>query len=782
MVDFDPKVRSRIAFRVVIPAKPSKRKPQKKKEGALLHQLLQTKIDRLIKQAPPFQHGELQQAKEVILVSTQTVYKHYLPEFSAKQLAQASLPKMIRYYQQVEQASRKASIDSFVIIADQLVAEGKSLSPTTVQKLLDELILSPQDFQAIQPLLITPKKQRFPASKYSGPGQAALEEAEGGTPFLFLPERAKLLLLAGLTYPIRSSLTTSPEATFDLTDPLSGQPIREQIQTTITSQGINRAAYENLREITSEVKSLALYCLGLTPQALNQTIEGQRQLGVPQNAPVLKMLRIFYQDMISLEKEVGLPLKLVPAWAQAKAEIEPVVKRIQVGTHRVLSRSFPRRLTYGLQARTRTRFLTWGIRNQLYDLRGSTDSRVRVYNRVLLPVNRLSRAINHRLFQPIIVSLSRTTFGKTLGLAWARTKSLGLQAAYFTGKKGFGRAIGLGIKKAGIWLAAKLGLTAIASVIGTPIGGAITFIATELVPRLIKGVGRLLSWPFRTLKNLLFGKERRAERAVYGFGGLMQWMTSGEFFGEKDWGFFKWIFIGIFALLFFLGLFIGNILPSSAWLQNLVPSETRYIEPHLPGRKEIASQNLEKIFEEVARQYCVPKAIIMAISQMEAGGTWSYRDEEVTNFSTPDWWEKEGCKMDEKVVGDCTKGYCYDTCRVTDLCPSYSVVGPMQFEESTWNGYKNQLEDDLSHEPHRCNLRDSIFAAAMKIKADSGTGSSECTDWNKETVRRATRRYCGSCGIAEECGTNPTAECEQQHRACGYSYCEAVWLLYNEYR
>ena len=176
---------------------------------------------------------------------------------------------------------------------------------------------------------------------------------------------------------------------------------------------------------------------------------------------------------------------------------------------------------------------------------------------------------------------------------------------------------------------------------------------------------------------------------------------------------------------------------------------------------QIKSLVLQGIFVDAAKRACVPPELMLAIAQREAGGSFNYTDEQVARFTTPDWWLTAS---DEEL----RQGYCYNTCADASLgCIGSDVQGIMQFERGTFNGYIDELRAILGHEPNRCNARDVVYAAALKIKANSGTGAGECSGWGDDAVRQVAGRYCGGNCV--------------DSAACGRGYCEDVLQKYKNY-
>lgn len=176
---------------------------------------------------------------------------------------------------------------------------------------------------------------------------------------------------------------------------------------------------------------------------------------------------------------------------------------------------------------------------------------------------------------------------------------------------------------------------------------------------------------------------------------------------------------------------------------------------------QIKSPVLQGIFIDAAQRACVPPELMLAIAQREAGGSFNYTDAQVAQFTTPGWWLTAS---DEEL----RQGYCYNTCADASLgCIGSDVQGIMQFERGTFNGYIDRVREVVGHEPNRCNAKDVIYAAAFKIKDNSGTGAGVCSGWSDGAVRQVAGRYCGG-------------DCVDSS-ACGRGYCEDVLQKYKNY-
>ncbi|OGY08119.1 MAG: hypothetical protein A2782_03855 [Candidatus Blackburnbacteria bacterium RIFCSPHIGHO2_01_FULL_43_15b] len=185
------------------------------------------------------------------------------------------------------------------------------------------------------------------------------------------------------------------------------------------------------------------------------------------------------------------------------------------------------------------------------------------------------------------------------------------------------------------------------------------------------------------------------------------------------------------------------------------------------------SENLKGIINSAAEATEVPAPLLLAISQTEAPGAFSYTDEDVKFFSTDNWWA--GSPYDTL-----KKGYCYNTCSDPSLgCPNNDVRGATQFEAATWRslindnasrglvGIQSVLQSKFGLNKtitadDRCNVAAAFVGTAVKIKRDAGATPA----WDEPTIRKVAGAYCGTC--------NPS-------RACGPDYCGTVWRLFKSY-
>ena len=169
----------------------------------------------------------------------------------------------------------------------------------------------------------------------------------------------------------------------------------------------------------------------------------------------------------------------------------------------------------------------------------------------------------------------------------------------------------------------------------------------------------------------------------------------------------------------------------------------------------LTSETLKDLFINAGTSYGVPAPIIASISLIEFSATWQLSDDKVQEYSQPGAKYPESCNEKKEEIKD------PDTGEITE---TKIWNGPMQLLTTEWEKYKNAVTDSTgeSRTPEICNIKDSIYAAAKKIKNDSGIDPSldGCFIWEQAEVIKAAEAYFGQC---EEDGVN---------------YCDQVWQYY----
>ncbi len=155
---------------------------------------------------------------------------------------------------------------------------------------------------------------------------------------------------------------------------------------------------------------------------------------------------------------------------------------------------------------------------------------------------------------------------------------------------------------------------------------------------------------------------------------------------------------------------------------------------------------LQTFYDYVGGQVGVPQCVIEAISYMELTSVFNYTPEQVNQYIQPGqvipncpWNSCSAAGHMQMTMGTDDRGSssCNRCCwqgNCLNSCPN------------AWASYGNAVNeyDGASHQAHVCNLRDSTFAAAKKLKRDSGTPAGD-RNWDQNAMYEAGRRYFGEC-------------------------------------
>ncbi|QQG44515.1 MAG: hypothetical protein HYW86_01190 [Candidatus Roizmanbacteria bacterium] len=215
--------------------------------------------------------------------------------------------------------------------------------------------------------------------------------------------------------------------------------------------------------------------------------------------------------------------------------------------------------------------------------------------------------------------------------------------------------------------------------------------------------------------------------------------------------------------------FLKIFFPSSSGFQNNI-SQLSADSPNnnqLQPQEAISVKSLRELFSEIEKKVQIPARIIEGVMLVESPGLLN---PESPNFLT-----------DEQVQEYSRPGAVIPGCRA-NAC---SAMGPMQMTTgidnsgssscsdcglnvcpNAWAGFGDSVNTfgGYSHLSNPCNLRDNIYAAAAKLKDNSGAGSGV---WTKEQVYRAAERYYGSC-----------SDKYRYERLDNKTYCEFLWWYY----
>ena len=193
---------------------------------------------------------------------------------------------------------------------------------------------------------------------------------------------------------------------------------------------------------------------------------------------------------------------------------------------------------------------------------------------------------------------------------------------------------------------------------------------------------------------------------------------------------------------------------------NISPTEVAVTQP--VAKPNLIPNSLSEIFEEVSIKVGVPKKILEAVLRIETLSTFNLSPSEIQKYSTPG-----------NFLPHCRPNICSATGPMqmtigvdhngNSSCPSCGIG----FCPNAWAVYRNAINilGNYSHSPNPCNIRDNIYAAAWKLKKDSG--AEDPLIWTKDQVFRAATRYYGSCSNKYRFS-----------RFGGRTYCEYVWDYY----
>jgi len=174
--------------------------------------------------------------------------------------------------------------------------------------------------------------------------------------------------------------------------------------------------------------------------------------------------------------------------------------------------------------------------------------------------------------------------------------------------------------------------------------------------------------------------------------------------------------------------------------------------------------SLQSLITEASQKVGVPYKILEGIISIENPAVFNLTDVEIGQKSNPgsgitcpiaNCSEQGPMQMttgrDSDGRTDCPK--CCWNGKCTGYCPN------------AWGQYGNSISKygGYIHTPNPCDLRDNIFAAALKLKTDSGATSP--TEWTQEEANRAGLRYHGNCSYPYS-------------RLGNRTYCQYLWDYY----
>ncbi len=183
-------------------------------------------------------------------------------------------------------------------------------------------------------------------------------------------------------------------------------------------------------------------------------------------------------------------------------------------------------------------------------------------------------------------------------------------------------------------------------------------------------------------------------------------------------------------------------------LNSLTPFPTNGIPSQTPQGKPVDQTftALQTFYDYVGQKVAVPTCVIEAISYMEYTSVFKYTPEQINQYIQPGqkipncpWNSCSAAGHMQMTIGTDERGStsCNRCCwngKCLNSCPN------------AWGSYGNAVNqyDGANHQSNVCNLRDSTFAAAKKLKQDSGTQAGN-RNWDQNAIFQAGKRYFGEC-------------------------------------
>lgn len=147
----------------------------------------------------------------------------------------------------------------------------------------------------------------------------------------------------------------------------------------------------------------------------------------------------------------------------------------------------------------------------------------------------------------------------------------------------------------------------------------------------------------------------------------------------------------------------------------------------VPVYKPGEINSIDAIIAEEKVKVGVPGEAIDTIVENGCKHMFTFPSDKIREYSTPG----NGLPQDDS---------CYSTNLDSTCC-----LGPAQLKQQSWMIYATSIKElgGYSHEPNVENIRDSIYAAAKKMKVDGGGASPN--NWTKNQFQSALQKYYSLC-------------------------------------
>jgi hypothetical protein len=209
--------------------------------------------------------------------------------------------------------------------------------------------------------------------------------------------------------------------------------------------------------------------------------------------------------------------------------------------------------------------------------------------------------------------------------------------------------------------------------------------------------------------------------------------------------------------------------------QGTVPNEPNP-NPTPPLVPNTSFTTIRQVFEDVGCKVGVPPRILERVALTEFAPVFNYSAEIINSASQPGGkmpnCPNNACAAEgvmqittdtDKYGGSCNS--CVNDPSKQCCYKDHSKTCANQW--ATYGNAVNSFENLQNYTPDPCNIRDNVYAAALKLKKDSGATGAVCgagaVKWSRDQVNKAGRAYYGSCVTNE-----------------GLPYCDLMWQYYNE--
>ena len=195
---------------------------------------------------------------------------------------------------------------------------------------------------------------------------------------------------------------------------------------------------------------------------------------------------------------------------------------------------------------------------------------------------------------------------------------------------------------------------------------------------------------------------------------------------------------------------------------------------NFPSFSSPGYQSLQSLFKEAGEKVGVPPKILEGVAYIEYRQVFSLSPEDINLYSQP------GAILPKCPINECsatgpmqiTTGVDNKGSTSCSECPSIKKKPPPQQKcPNTWGNFAAKIPEhiDKNRRPNPCNLKDSIYAAAIILK--DANRDSNSSSWTQKEVYKAGEKYHGKC--------------DENYRydilgdGNRWTYCEFLWWYYN---